>query len=109
MRELTLLVSSKLSVQQSVFMDKVDSLKSSLLSCYDILHFIFCIYRAQEVLLLNEHTKMFSDQKTVFSIDVMAEELDNKDSKPRYPMSSESCSWKVGACAVLIRSIVKVF
>lgn len=94
------LVGSKLSVQQSVFMDKVDSLKSSLLSCYDILHFIFCIYRAQEVLLLNEHTKMFSDQKTVFSIDVMAEELDNKDSKPRYPMSSESCSWKVGACAV---------
>ncbi|EFO64059.1 Hypothetical protein GLP15_3445 [Giardia lamblia P15] len=94
------LVSSKLSVQQSVFMDKVDNLKSSLLSCYDILRFIFCIYRAQEVLLLNEHTKMFSDQKTVFSIDIMTEALENEDSDSRYPMPSENYSWKIGGCTI---------
>lgn len=90
----------KLSVQQSTFMDRVDTLKSSLLSCYDILRFIFCMYRAQEVLLLNEHIKLFSDQKTVFSIDMQVAAPDTDKSSSKGLISSDVCSWKVGVCTL---------
>lgn len=90
----------KLSVQQSAFMDKVDTLKSSLLSCYDILRFIFCIYRAQEVLLLNEHTKMFSDQKPMFNIDMQVEPFIHDDIGPTDPAFLYDSSWRVGACTL---------
>lgn len=90
----------KLSVQQSAFMDKIDALKSSLLSCYDVLRFIFCIYRAQEVLLLNEHTKMFSDQKAAFSIDKQIEPHIHNEHNSKDPVFSCDNSWRVGACTL---------
>lgn len=58
-----------LTPMQQDFLAQIDTLKACLLSCFDVLRFIFCFYQAQEALLLDEHTKTFMRNDPVFSID----------------------------------------